>query len=74
VVNFTPRPLYPREKNPLYPLDRRLDGFQSRFERCGEEKNNSKLTPGIEHMDPDGPASNLDAHNNDDDDDYDNID
>jgi hypothetical protein len=26
VVSFTPRPLYPRGKSPLYPLDRRLGG------------------------------------------------
>jgi hypothetical protein len=33
VVNFTPRPLYPR-----YPLERRLGGPQSRSGRSGEEK------------------------------------
>jgi hypothetical protein len=38
VVNFTPRPLYPRGKSPRYPLDRRLDGPQSRSGRFGEEK------------------------------------
>jgi hypothetical protein len=38
VVNFTPRPLYPREKSPRYPLDRRLGGPQSRSGRPGEEK------------------------------------
>jgi hypothetical protein len=42
VVSFTPRPLYPRGKNPLHPLHRRLSGPQSRTGRCGEEKN---LTP-----------------------------
>jgi hypothetical protein len=30
VVSFTPRSLYPREKSPRYPLDRRLGGPQSR--------------------------------------------
>jgi hypothetical protein len=38
VVNFTPRPLYPQEKNLRYPLDRRLGGPQSRSGRFGEEK------------------------------------
>jgi len=28
VVSFTPRPLYPRRKRFLYPLDRRLAGPQ----------------------------------------------
>jgi len=28
VVSFTPRPRYPREKRPCYPLDRRLGGPQ----------------------------------------------
>jgi hypothetical protein len=32
-----PRPLYPQEKNPWYPLDRRLGGPQSRSGRGGEE-------------------------------------
>jgi hypothetical protein len=36
MLNFTPRPLYPRGKSPLYPLDRRLGGPQSRSERRGE--------------------------------------
>jgi hypothetical protein len=38
VVSFTPRPLYPREKSPRYPLDRRLGGLQSRSGRFGEGK------------------------------------
>jgi hypothetical protein len=38
VDKFTPRPLYPRGKNPRYPLDRRLGGPQSRSGRFGEEK------------------------------------
>jgi hypothetical protein len=38
VVNFTPRPLYPRGKSPRYPLDRRLGGPQSRSGRFGEQK------------------------------------
>jgi hypothetical protein len=38
VVSFTPRPLYSRGKSPRYPLDRRLDGPQSRYGRCGGEK------------------------------------
>jgi hypothetical protein len=42
VVSFTHRPLYP-----LYPLDRRLSGPQSRFGRFWEEKN-SQFLPRIE--------------------------
>jgi hypothetical protein len=38
VVSFTLRPLYPREKNPRYPLYRRLGGLQSRSGRLGEVK------------------------------------
>jgi hypothetical protein len=38
-VWFTPRPLYPRVKNPWYQLDSRLDGPQNRPGRRGEEKN-----------------------------------
>jgi hypothetical protein len=37
-VSFTPRPLYPRGKSFRYPLDRRLDGPQSRSGRLEEEK------------------------------------
>jgi hypothetical protein len=29
VVSFTTRPLYPQEKNPWYPLDRRLVGLKA---------------------------------------------
>jgi hypothetical protein len=47
VVNFTPRPLYPRERAPGTHLDRRLGGPQSRSGRGGEEKN-SQPPPGIE--------------------------
>jgi hypothetical protein len=43
VVSFTPRPLYFQGKSPWYPLDRRLDGPQSRSERDGEEKNSQPL-------------------------------
>jgi hypothetical protein len=39
VVSFTPRPLYPRGKSSLFPLDRRLGGPQSQSGCCGEEKN-----------------------------------
>jgi hypothetical protein len=41
-----PAALHPG-KSPLYPLDRRLSGPQSRSGRGGEEKN-SELPPGIE--------------------------
>jgi hypothetical protein len=37
VVSFTPRPLYFQVKRPLYPLDRRLDGPQSRSGRHRSE-------------------------------------
>jgi hypothetical protein len=37
----------PPEKSPLYPLDRRIGGAQSRSGRGGEEKNSQPLT-GIE--------------------------
>jgi hypothetical protein len=39
VVSFTPWPLYPQGKSPLYPLDRKLGGPQSRSGRGDEEKN-----------------------------------
>jgi hypothetical protein len=39
VVSFTLLPLYPRERNHRYTLDRRRGGLQSRSGRCGEEKN-----------------------------------
>jgi hypothetical protein len=55
VISFTPRPLYSQGKNPLYPLDRRLGGPQSRSGRGGEEKN-SQPPPGIETWNPDRPA------------------
>jgi hypothetical protein len=41
VVSFTPRPLHPQGKSPLYPLHRRLGGPQSRSGQGGEEKNPS---------------------------------
>jgi hypothetical protein len=41
------QPLYPQGKSPWYPLDRRLDGPQSRSGRGGEEKN-SQPVPGLE--------------------------
>jgi hypothetical protein len=46
MVNFTPRPLYPR-----HPLDRRLGGHQSRSERGGQEEN-FQPPPGIEPQTP----------------------
>jgi hypothetical protein len=38
-----PRPLYPQEKNPWYPLDVRLVGPQILFGRGSEEKNSQPL-------------------------------
>jgi hypothetical protein len=37
VVSFNPRPLYRQGKERRYPLDRRLDGPQSRSGRGGEQ-------------------------------------
>jgi hypothetical protein len=34
-VGFTTRPLYPRGKSPRYPMDKRLDGPQSRSGHWG---------------------------------------
>jgi hypothetical protein len=47
LVSFTPRSLYPQGKSPWYPLDRRLDGPQSRSGRGGEEENSLRL-PALE--------------------------
>jgi hypothetical protein len=55
VVRFTLRPLYPQVKSLWYPLDRRLNGPQSRSGRCGEEKNSQPLSE-IEPCNPDRPA------------------
>jgi hypothetical protein len=38
VVSFTPLPLYPRGKSPIYPLARRPGGPQSRSGRHGKRK------------------------------------
>jgi hypothetical protein len=38
IKRIPPRLLYPRGKNPLWPLDRRLGGLQSRFGRCAVGK------------------------------------
>jgi hypothetical protein len=46
VVSFTPRPLYPQGKSPLYLVDMRLGGPHSRSGRGGEEKNSQPL-PGL---------------------------
>jgi hypothetical protein len=46
------------EKNPWYPLDRRLGGPQSRSGRGGEEKN-SQPPPGIELLNPDRGKENF---------------
>jgi hypothetical protein len=43
VVSFMSQPLYPQEKGPWYPLDRRLGGPQSRSGRGGEEKNSQPI-------------------------------
>jgi hypothetical protein len=43
VVSFTLRPLYLREKNYRYLLDRRLGGIHSRSGRGGEENKSHPL-------------------------------
>jgi hypothetical protein len=55
VVNFTLRLLYPQEKSPWYPLDRRLGVPRSRYGR-GEEEKNSQPPPGNEPPNPDRQA------------------
>jgi hypothetical protein len=50
-----PAALHPREKDPRYPLDRRLGGPQSRSGRRGLKKNPLPLS-GIEPRSPDRPA------------------
>jgi hypothetical protein len=45
VLNFTPGSLYPWEKNPHYPLNRRLNQPQGWSGNFGERKN--FLPPGI---------------------------
>jgi hypothetical protein len=47
VVSFTPLSLYLQGKTPLYSLDRRLDGPQSRSRRDDVQKNSQPL-PGLE--------------------------
>jgi hypothetical protein len=44
VVRFTPWPLYPRGKIPLYVLDRRLGEPQDRYGHGGEEKKSYHCT------------------------------
>jgi hypothetical protein len=58
VVSFTARPLYLQGKSPQYPLDRSLDGPQSRSGRGGEKKN-SQPPQRIEPYNPDRPACSL---------------
>jgi hypothetical protein len=45
MVSFTPLPVYPQEKSPRYPLDRRLGGPQS-LSGYGDEEKNSQPLPG----------------------------
>jgi hypothetical protein len=47
VVSFTTQPLYSRGKSPLYTLDKRLGGPDSRSGRGGAERNSQPL-PGLE--------------------------
>jgi hypothetical protein len=51
VVSFTPGPFYPQGKSPWYPLDRRLDGSQSRS-GCGGEEKNSEPPAGNRTLEP----------------------
>jgi hypothetical protein len=55
VVSFTPRPLHPQEKRPLYPLERSFGGPQSRPGRGGEEKKSQPqlgLEPRLSSLQP----------------------
>jgi hypothetical protein len=58
VFTFMPRPLYSQGKSPWYPLERRLDGPQSRSGHGGEEKNYQPL-PGLEPSDHPARSSAL---------------
>jgi hypothetical protein len=58
VVSFTPRPLYPQGKNPLYPLDKTLGEPKNSSGHGGEEKSSQPL-PEIEPWNPNHPASSL---------------
>jgi hypothetical protein len=49
MLSFKPQPHYPQSNRPQYPLDRRLDGPQSRSGRGGQEKKIPSLSlSGIE--------------------------
>jgi hypothetical protein len=50
ILNFMPLKLYSRSKSPWYPLDRRLDGSQSRFGRRREEKILISLGPELRSL------------------------
>jgi hypothetical protein len=50
-----PSVLYPREKDPRYPLDRRVSGLQTRSGHRGYKKNPLPL-PGIGPRSPGGPV------------------
>jgi hypothetical protein len=60
MVRFMPQPLYPKINNPLYPLDRRLGGLQSRS-KCYEEDKNFLNLLGKESGFIDYPARRLAA-------------
>jgi hypothetical protein len=64
VASFPPRPLYSRGKSPRYHLDRRLDGPQSRSERCGVEKHHlpRNRTPAVQAVARHYIGSPSDAH------------
>jgi hypothetical protein len=52
VVRFMPRPLYSQAKSSWYPLDRRLDGPQSRPGHGDEEEKNSRPPAGSRSRSP----------------------
>jgi hypothetical protein len=56
VVSFTNRPLFPGGNAPGYPLDKRLDGPQSRSKRGGKEMSLPCL---CRESDPGRPARSL---------------
>jgi hypothetical protein len=51
VVSFTPRPIYPQEKSPWYPFDRRWVGLRAVLDAVVKRKN-SQPPPGIEPYNP----------------------
>jgi hypothetical protein len=58
VVSFTYRPLYPRDKSSLYPLERKLGELQNQSRHCGEDK----ISCPCQEPNPSCPAHSLSLH------------